>query len=65
VNVFLSTQTELHRTISERFDAAGVTIAFPQQDVHLDARGPLDVRLHPAGTEARLSGLPREASASG
>ncbi|MEE4384712.1 MAG: mechanosensitive ion channel domain-containing protein [Pseudomonadales bacterium] len=65
VNVFLSTQTELHRTISERFDAAGVTIAFPQQDVHLDARGPLDVRLHPAGTDLRVSGLPREATASG
>jgi hypothetical protein len=33
--------------------------------VHLDARGPLDVRLHPAGTDLRVSGLPREATASG
>jgi len=36
------------------FRQAGVTIAFPQRDVHLNANGPLDIRVvsEPSGSEA-------------
>ena len=36
---------ELNVAIDEAFKEAGVTIAFPQRDVHLDATGPLEVRV--------------------
>ncbi len=39
------TRTELHTTINNRFNEAGIVIAFPQRDVHLDTSKPLDVRL--------------------
>jgi potassium efflux system protein len=40
-----STRTEIHNAIYEKFAKAGITIAFPQRDVHLDVKGPLDVQL--------------------
>ena len=45
---------ELNVAIDNAFKEAGVTIAFPQRDVHLDATGPLEVRVvsAPAGSEA-------------
>ena len=36
---------QLNVTIDNAFKEAGVTIAFPQRDVHLDATGPLEVRV--------------------
>jgi potassium efflux system protein len=42
----LATITALHQTINDKFAAAGINIAFPQRDVHLDADRPLDIRLH-------------------
>ncbi|UCG09296.1 MAG: mechanosensitive ion channel [Desulfobacterales bacterium] len=36
---------KLNVTIDNAFKEAGVTIAFPQRDVHLDATGPLEVRV--------------------
>jgi len=47
----LSTITELHRVINERFNAAGIGIPFPQRDIHLDTSRPLDIRVHPASDE--------------
>ncbi|MCB0358442.1 MAG: mechanosensitive ion channel, partial [Bdellovibrionales bacterium] len=38
-------QSDLRFTIDRRFREAGVVIAFPQRDVHLDAAAPLSVRL--------------------
>ena len=38
-------QSTLRFKIDELFRAAGIVIAFPQRDVHLDAPGPLEVRL--------------------
>ncbi len=45
---------ELNLAIDNAFKEAGVTIAFPQRDVHLDATGPLEVRVvsEPSGSEA-------------
>jgi potassium efflux system protein len=40
-----SMQHELNISIDNTFKEAGVTIAFPQRDVHLDATGPLEVRV--------------------
>jgi potassium efflux system protein len=42
----LSVTSELHQSINEMYRAAGISIAFPQRDVHLSATEPLDVRLH-------------------
>jgi potassium efflux system protein len=42
----LSTRTALHDAIYEKFASAGISIAFPQQDVHLDTTRPLEVKLH-------------------
>ena len=41
----MTTMTQLHQAINKSFNAAGITIAFPQRDVHLDTLKPLDVRI--------------------
>jgi potassium efflux system protein len=41
----MPTITALHEAINEKFNKAGIVIAFPQRDVHLDTSRPLDVRL--------------------
>ncbi len=44
----LATITALHQAINDKFNAAGINIAFPQRDIHLSVDKPLDVRLHRA-----------------
>jgi potassium-dependent mechanosensitive channel len=44
--------SELHQSINEKFRRAGISIAFPQRDVHLTTGQPLDVRVHRAWPEA-------------
>lgn len=39
----ISTISELHKSIDAKFREAGVTIAFPQMDVHLNLSSPLSV----------------------
>lgn len=48
----LNTITKLHQSISDKFAAAGITIAFPQRDIHLDTARPLELvlRRDPRGT---------------
>jgi potassium efflux system protein len=41
----LSTITELHKAINRKLAQAGINIAFPQRDVHMDLAGPLEVRV--------------------
>ena len=41
----LRTITELNQAIYRNMNDAGIEIAFPQRDVHLDTRQPLDVRI--------------------
>ena len=47
---------DLNVTIDNTFKEAGVTIAFPQRDVHLDATGPLEVRVvsEPSASKAHI-----------
>ena len=44
-DVRMTTRTQLHQAINKRFNEAGITIAFPQRDVHLDTLKPLEVRI--------------------
>jgi potassium efflux system protein len=37
--------SELHQVINQKFNDAGIVIAFPQRDVHFDIRKPLEIRL--------------------
>ena len=37
--------TDLHRAINRKFNEAGIVIAFPQRDVHMDASEPLRISL--------------------
>ncbi len=41
----LATISELHTAINDKLNAAGIVIAFPQRDVHLDTLAPLDIRI--------------------
>jgi potassium efflux system protein len=41
----VATITDLHKAINRKFAAAGIVIAFPQRDLHLDASRPLQVEL--------------------
>jgi len=43
-------ESELRFTIDDLFREAGIVIAFPQRDLHLDTARPLDVRLHHASS---------------
>jgi potassium efflux system protein len=48
----MPTLTRLHEAINRKFNDAGITIAFPQRDVHLDTSRPLDIRIsHNNGAE--------------
>ena len=42
----LLTLTELNQAINREFEAAGISIAFPQRDIHLDTSSPLEVLVH-------------------
>jgi potassium-dependent mechanosensitive channel len=41
----LPTITALHEAINRKFNEAGISIAFPQRDLHLDSSSPLDIRI--------------------
>jgi len=41
----LPAQSDLHKAIDQKFREAGLSMAFPQRDVHLDASKPLDIRI--------------------
>jgi len=47
------TISELHQAINNKFKDAGMVIAFPQRDIHLDTSNPLDVRIHKIQTETQ------------
>ena len=43
----LQTQHELNMAVDKAFRQAGITIAFPQRDTHLETREPLEIRIVP------------------
>lgn len=45
VDVRVTAKSQLHQAIDSKFRAAGITMAFPQRDVHLDTNSPLDIRI--------------------
>ncbi|MDX2503217.1 MAG: mechanosensitive ion channel, partial [Gammaproteobacteria bacterium] len=45
VDFRLATISEINEAINKKFNAAGISIAFPQRDVHLDISQPIDIRL--------------------
>ena len=45
-------RSDIRHRITELLQAAGITIAFPQRDVHLNTLAPLDVRLSPLSEPA-------------
>ncbi len=51
VDLRFPTISELNQTINDKFEQAGIVIAFPQRDVHLDSIGPLDVRIRRGGED--------------
>ncbi|MDG6777117.1 mechanosensitive ion channel [Thiomicrorhabdus sp. zzn3] len=42
---FLKIKSELHTLINDKLNQAGIVIAFPQRDVHLDTTRPLEIQL--------------------
>jgi potassium efflux system protein len=42
----LVTLSEVNLVINRELEAAGIVIAFPQRDIHLDTSSPLDVHIH-------------------
>jgi len=46
----MATVSNLNVAINKKFADAGIVIAFPQRDVHLNTTEPLEVRLQPAET---------------
>ena len=42
---YMNTINELHMAIDREFRKAGITIAFPQQDIHFDTDSPLQIRI--------------------
>jgi len=53
--------TELRTEINERFNEAGISIAFPQRDVHLDTTQPIPVRVMAADGESDAESGPERA----
>ncbi len=52
----LTTTSNLHQAINRKFEDAGISIAFPQRDIHLDTSRPLDINIH------HVSGNPGKAA---
>ena len=46
IDARLATITELHQAILDKFRSAGISIAFPQRDIHLFTSEPLEMVMH-------------------
>ncbi len=45
------TRSEVNEIINRKFEEAGIVIAFPQTDVHLDTSSPLSIRIDASGAD--------------
>jgi potassium efflux system protein len=52
----IATITDLHKAINRKFTEAGIVIAFPQRDLHLDTSGPLQVELRHRRNDSGCAG---------
>ena len=57
VDVRIRTISALNRAINEAFAGAGISIAFPQRDLHLDTTRPLQIELCRSATTSEARGL--------
>jgi potassium efflux system protein len=48
----LATITALHQAIYDKFTDAGIVIAFPQRDIHIDTSKPLEIKLQQDAAES-------------
>ena len=48
MDYWLTARNDINQTINREMAAAGISIAFPQRDIHLDTSQPLDIHLHRA-----------------
>ena len=53
LEIRLQTLTDLHRAINQKFNEAGIVIAFPQRDLHLDTNSPLEIRVLQGASQHR------------
>ncbi|MGD8347057.1 MAG: mechanosensitive ion channel [Lysobacterales bacterium] len=56
LDVRLQTVTDLHRAINRKFSEAGIVIAYPQRDVHIDTTSPLEVRVLQGSESPKTAG---------
>jgi potassium efflux system protein len=54
----LATITELHQSILDKFREAGISIAFPQRDVHIDTSRPLELVMRREPRQAQADNDP-------
>jgi potassium efflux system protein len=59
----IATITDLHKAINRKFAEAGIVIAFPQRDLHLDTSGPLQVELRHGRDDSGETGSAQEGAA--
>ena len=59
------TISALNEAINDKFNAAGIVIAFPQRDLHLDTREPLRVSIEGARQETTGGGIAVAVGSSG
>jgi potassium efflux system protein len=52
----IATITDLHKAINRKFADAGIVIAFPQRDLHMDTSRPLQVELWQCPNDSEVSG---------
>jgi len=52
----IATITDLHKAINRKFADAGIVIAFPQRDLHMDTSRPLQVELLQRPGDSRILG---------
>jgi potassium efflux system protein len=53
----IATITDLHKAINRKLAEAGIVIAFPQRDLHLDTTRPLQVELRHRRDDSGDTGL--------
>ena len=62
VDLRVQTVSALNQSINDKFNAAGIAIAFPQRDLHLDTARPLQVELRRGKESPPSDGDPVETS---